>query len=313
MGADSCSSALGADACSTALGADALLGVKGGALEQASAPNAPERELAPNAVEQASAHEAQFQPLTAAARATQLAYDSATVVQKTQHGSENMASPEAKVQAVGSAQPSAPHQAVQHPPSRHAIPAAELQLVAASSNAVPAEELPHSLPGSVQQPVAVEQQQGPGSAVSESHAWSSADAQELSQLQQAATQIAPEPLHPATAAADSQLCCSIQLAAEAGTEEDEQLTQPALLLRSTPECVHQLQSHGAPTGTPYSSLRIATAESGTAAKRKPGVFAKLVFCTVTAPVLVPIVALGSCIQLTKEITDIMHDMMKYTA
>ena len=74
--------------------------------------------------------------------------------------------------------------------------------------------------------------------------------------------------------------------------------------------MHQLQSHGAPS-TPYSSSRIATAESGTAAKRKPGVFAKLLFCTVTAPVLVPIVVLGSCNQLTKEITDIMHDMMKY--
>lgn len=90
-------------------------------------------------------------------------------------------------------------------------------------------------------------------------------------------------------------------------QEDEHFlerTAPLLALpsaESAQEGVQQLQGHAEDTQTDGMSHGASDVPRNAAetpqAKQKPGFLAKTIFCTVFAPVLVPVLAVGGCLQL----------------
>ncbi|DBA68354.1 TPA: hypothetical protein ACH3X2_013664 [Trebouxia sp. C0005] len=86
-----------------------------------------------------------------------------------------------------------------------------------------------------------------------------------------------------------------------GAEQSADTSGPLLLLSSSPaseeEAAHWLQTNSAHDARLQASDTSLGADSSSQRKAKPGFLAKALFCSVAWPVLVPVVAFSSCIQL----------------
>ena len=100
-----------------------------------------------------------------------------------------------------------------------------------------------------------------------------------------------------------------------GAEQSADTSGPLLLLSTAPaseeDAAQQLQTSNAYDARLQASDTSLRADSLSQRKAKPGFLAKALFCSVAWPLLVPIVAFSSCIQLYDACS--MAEMLRYTA
>ncbi|KAL0017785.1 hypothetical protein WJX77_002523 [Trebouxia sp. C0004] len=176
-------------------------------------------------------------------------------------------------------------------------------------------------------PVRAEDRQGPSQLATgedeEKIAASSPDREEEEQgLRQSAVQEDTQQTPPSSPLRDEDEQGFSQSASEAA-EEERRPTDPSdgylLLSPSSPEeeAAHQLQTnnaHDARLQAVDMSLRAESgrdkSDSSSQTKAKPGFLAKALFCSVAWPILVPVVAFSSCIQLYDACS--MTEVLRYT-